>query len=88
VKIGDMGDLLELMDVVKPIAELVIGALQELSPEIRKLLSGMMNVMCDLRIEAIKRYRDAGFSEDQAILLTIDQSQAIARLLAKKPQNG
>ena len=81
--IGDLSEIreyLELGKLFKPIISDSIDVIQEYGPEIRKLFSGIVDGIVDMKIQAIKRYDSNGFSRTEAILLTIDSFSALSKL--------
>ena len=58
---------------LRPMVEEVLKALKSYGPELKGLFSDLNDGLTDLKIATIKRYQDAGFTREEAILLTCDQ---------------
>ena len=78
-------EILNSTDELKPVVKKTIKAIRELSPDIVELLGDIGNYVVDARAKSVRRLMSVhGFSEDNAIMLTLDIQSNILNSLNKK----
>ena len=71
--------ILEQAEEFKPIVKLNLNTLGEYSEEIKSIPEAVSRWLVKNRIASIEQYRDAGFTKDDAILMTLDDSNRIQK---------
>jgi len=82
----DIPSLLELLkeaEELRSVIRLVIDLLKSFSSEFAELPEAISRWMVKNRIKSINQYVMAGFSESDAILMTLDDSQRLIKLQEK-----
>jgi len=82
--IGLAMEFINNADELKPVVEKVSKALQSFGPEIYELCNRTVLGYVDLRIAAVKRFEDAGFTREEAIYMTMDEWWGLRKLSNKK----
>lgn len=70
-------ELLEASEELRPIVSSALTAIGSYGPEFHNLLLRMVIGTADLRIATIQHYKDNGFSDKEALLLTLDSNAGI-----------
>ena len=65
--------LLDEADTLRPNIKEAITTLKSFGPEARELLDGIFDYAIDCRITAFNKLRDAGFSREEAINITMNE---------------
>lgn len=85
--IEEIANYLSLADSVRPIVKDAMEKVYSFGPEIYELMEKIVLGMADIRIASIKKYKDAGFSHEDALLMTCDyfwQMKSLSNRQAKK----
>ena len=62
----------EYIEMAKPLLELGVDVIFELTPQLRRLCRALVDTSVDMRIRAIKRYQEKGdFSKEEAMILAL-----------------
>ena len=85
MKLGkdELQELLELVSNVeafKPLVRAVLDALKSYSDELKEIPEAITRWAVATRIETIKQYEAAGFSREDAVLLTLDAVYAASKI--------
>ena len=79
--------LLEMSDEIKPVVALVIEKGAEFAAELKAPIENFSTFIVDNRISAIKQIEDAGFTREEAIVITSDMrvtlKESLNRVAAK-----
>ena len=73
--------LLEEAEALRPIVRLFLDALKSYGSEIREIPEAMSDWLVKRTIKHVKTFEDAGFTRDEAILLTIDLKYSLREAL-------
>lgn len=79
----DTSEILEVLGQVEEfrlIIRQVLDALKSLSPEIQEIPNAILDWAVKRRIASVKKYEEAGFSREEAILMTLDDTLAQRRM--------
>ena len=71
----------EIKEEIKDLLAEVMDMIDAISPEIKKMATGMLLGMTDIKIAQIEKLKGAGFSHDEAILMVQDEWYAMQRAL-------
>lgn len=74
MKANDIKEIFDDIDTYKSIFEIMIR-------ESTVYVDRLADYITDTKIKQIKRYQDAGFSREEAILLVIDSANSISKSL-------
>ena len=78
-------EILNSTDELKPVVKKTIKAIRELSPDIVELLGDIGNYVVDARAKSVIRLMSVhGFSEETAVMLTLDIQSNILNSLNKQ----
>jgi hypothetical protein len=83
-ELEDAVEMIKLAGDMEPLAGPVVDAVLKYGPHFYRLLEAAQDGLVDLQVRAIKRYEDAGFSRDDAILLNLNTRLALQQGLAKQ----
>lgn len=92
MKIG-IEDLAEIEEILKeaesfrPIVQLVVKTIRLFSDDLKEIPEAIYSWAIEKRIASIQKYEDAGFSREDAISMTLDDSAAIRRVLGDWNKN-
>jgi len=86
MKLFNETDLSEILEVLgqaeefRPIIRQVLDVLKSFSSEIQEIPNAILDWAVEQRIAAVKKYEEAGFSREEAILMTLDDALAQRKL--------
>lgn len=72
--------LMEQEAEIRPVIKKGLEIIKSYGPDLKDLFGGVTEAMADLRINVIRKYEAAGFTREEAILLTMDEWFAMARV--------
>lgn len=78
-ELQEMAEILTEAETFKPIVRVILDAIKLYGPEIEEIPKRFSQWMVDNRIESIQRYRDAGFTKQEAIMMTLDDSSRLIK---------
>lgn len=81
IPVQEILGLIQNAEMYRPVVQGVLNAAKSYGPELKDLLSTINNGLVDLRIEAIARYQAAGFTREEAILMSINTSHALSEAI-------
>lgn len=73
--------LIEDAEEFRPLVKLTVEKVLSFGPEVKPLFEATGNYLIERRIDSIRKFEAAGFSREEAILLTLDQSVARNKLI-------
>ena len=79
--IQGIAELLGEAETFKPMVKNVLGVIKTYAVELDEPLKELQKWSIQCRIDSIQQYKDAGFSQQEAILLTLDGSQSLRKVL-------
>jgi len=82
-EIMELSELLSEAESFRPLVRMVLDALKSYSGELREIPEAMSRWFVENRIRAINQYKAAGFDQDDAILMTLDDIYGIRKLSDK-----
>ena len=80
----DLRDILEIIDeaeAFRPVIRKAIEALFSFSEEAKGIFEPVNEYFIERRIKTINRYQNAGFTKQEAILMTLDSQVALLKQL-------
>ena len=83
MNIEEIVGLLESADEFKPIVKLAVKVLNDFAVEFKETGIALNKWFVDSKIRAIKQYEEAGFTKEEAMLLTIDDWAKYEKLMLK-----
>jgi len=63
----------------RPVVGKMIGILNSYGPELRSVVRSILMATVELKIEMVRKYEAAGFTTEQAIMMTMDEWFSVAR---------
>jgi len=73
---------------LKPFMPQIVDIILEYGSESKKIVRAIVDTICEMKLYAIQKYTSEGLTKDQAILLVMDSSHAIAKQLEKSSINA
>lgn len=70
IKISELKEIFEDLEAYKELANIII-------PEMSNYVDRLSDGVVDLKIRQIARYQAAGYTREEAILMTIDTTQSL-----------
>ena len=83
IDIEEIKELLESAEEFKPLVKLTIKVLNDFAVEFKETGIALNKWIVESRIRAIKHYEEAGFTKEEAMLLTIDDWAKYEKLMLK-----
>lgn len=83
----DLDSVMELVQAgqeFKPQAQEIVDLLLSYSPEIKQVMESCVDGVANLKIRMVSNFEKAGFTKDQAILLSCDSFQSVQNRLNKQ----
>lgn len=81
-------ELVSQAEAFRPVVQEAIKAVKSYGPEIYDFAEGITLGSCELRAKAVRKYEELGFTRQEAILLTIDQSVAMREAIRSSQANS
>lgn len=84
--VEDLNEIIEMLneaEAIRPLVQGVITVLKSFSGELKDIPEAFSGWVVANRIRAIKQYEAAGFTRDDAILMTLDDMQRLQKGLEK-----
>ena len=86
-EIKEFTELLAEAEQFRPLVRAVIDTLKSYSDELKEIPEAMGDWIVQRRIKHISAYKAAGFSQDDAIIMTLDDIYSIKKLSDKMNRN-
>lgn len=84
--VEDLNEIIEILneaEAIRPLVKGVITVLKSFSSELKDIPESISSWVVANRVRAIKQYEAAGFTRDDAILMTLDDMQRLQKGLEK-----
>ena len=82
-EIKDFSEILEEAESFRPLVEMILDALKSYSEEFKEIPEAFSRWVVDNRIKSIAQYKKAGFTKNDAIIMTLDDVFAVKKLYEK-----
>jgi hypothetical protein len=73
-------EALELSEPLRPLINDAIDVLLSYGPETKKLLDQLRKGICQLRIDSIDQYERSGFTREEAIQISLGDSNQLTKI--------
>ena len=73
--------MVEMSENFKPVVSSVVDTIQEHSKILKPLIDSLIDYTIESKIKTIEAFQNAGFTKQEAILLSIDQSATLSKAL-------
>lgn len=80
--IKELLNYVSLADDFKPVFKEILKILESYGSELNVVIKNISKTLADNKIEIIRYYQDAGFTKEEAILLTINSGHALTKTLS------
>ena len=80
-------EMLNEAETIRPLVKQVILVLMSYSEELKMIPEAVSDWIVEKRIRAIKKYENAGFTRDDAILMTLDDIYATRKMGERMARN-
>ena len=77
----DIKDIMEINDEIKPIFGEIVKAVMEYGHDLKPIVEATEEYLTQARIKKVRTYVGEGFSREEAILMTIDDSVALVQAM-------
>jgi hypothetical protein len=81
--IQEFAEILSEAESFRPIVDLAVDAIISFGPEIKKFVDAFSRGLVSNRIASVEQYVAAGFSRDDAIIMTLDDVFSVRKMTDK-----
>ena len=81
-------ELINQADLFKPVVGAIVSAIVSYGPELSQLIEPVRRAGVERRIESIRQYESAGFTKQDAIMMTLDDVAQIKDVIQRANVKG